>query len=96
MVGSAALAAAVLGWSSTAFADWGGSLAWVSVGGNLGTSHEHDSTNFLVGLEGSAGGLRGLFWGGGYLDAVLDTGTGDLRFSIGPELGILCVGLARN
>jgi hypothetical protein len=47
----------------------------------------------LLGAEASLGGASLLFWGGGYVDAVYDTGTGDLRFSIGPELGLLCLAL---
>jgi hypothetical protein len=79
-------------WSSPAKADWD-SLAWTSLGPNVGISHDAGVTSFLVGAEGSVGMSQDLFWGGGYVDAVYDTGSGDLRFSIGPEVGWFCLGL---
>lgn len=74
-------------------ADWGGDLTWKSVGGNFGVSHDAGETHFMLGGEASIGGTYSALWGGGYVDAVYDTGTGALRFSVGPEVGFLCFGL---
>lgn len=84
---------AAFAWSSLAHADWGSTLTWKSVGVNLGASHDAGATNLLLGGEASVGASYMLLWGGGYMDAVYDTGTGDVRLSIGPELGLLCLGL---
>lgn len=84
---------AALVWSVSARADWDGTLAWKSVGVNVGASHDRSDTNLLLGAEASMGGTYLLAWGGGYMDAVYDTGTGNWRFSIGPEVGLLCLGL---
>lgn len=81
-----------LAWSAPARADWD-SLAWTSLGPNLGVSHAAGATNLLLGAEGSVGVSQDLLWAGGYVDTVYDTGTGDLRFSIGPEVGWFCLGL---
>lgn len=91
LVGLACCAAA-LGWGSPAKADWD-SLAWTSLGPNLGISHDFGATGFVVGAEGSVGISQDLLWGGAYADAVYDTGTGAMRFSIGPEVGLFCLGL---
>ncbi len=88
-----AVLSAVLCASSVARADWDGSLAWRSVGANLGASHDAGATHFMLGAEASIGASYALAWGGGYVDAVYDTGTGALRFSVGPEVGLLCFGL---
>lgn len=92
-LGILGVGATAFAWTSPARADWGGSLSWKSVGANIGASTDGGTTNLLLGAEGSLGGTYTLLWGGGYVDAVYDTGTGDLRFSIGPEVGLLCLGL---
>jgi hypothetical protein len=83
----------VLCWSSSAFADFGGSMRWVSVGGNLGVSNHSQETYGVLGAEVSGGGLQSFFWGGAYLDAVYDFGTERVRFSLGPEFGFLFLGV---
>jgi hypothetical protein len=80
-------------WSNTAHADFGGSLGWVSVGGNLGVSSHGGEAYGIWGAEVSMGQLHTLAWGGAYLDAVYDVGTDRVRFSFGPELGLLCFGV---
>lgn len=85
--------AAVLFWGPPTRADFGSTLQWISVGANIGASNESDKTHLLLGTEVSAGFAEFFFWGGGYVDALYDTGTQRVRVSLGPELGLFCVGL---
>ncbi len=80
-------------WSSAAFADFGGSTRWLSVGGNVGVSRHSQKTFGVVGAEVSVGGNQSFFWVGAYTDAMYDFGKERVRLSIGPELGILFLGV---
>ena len=91
-IAASASLAAVLCCGRTASADFGETLRWMSVGGNIGTSSESE-THALFGAEASVGVAQFVFWGGAYADALYDAGTRRVRFTVGPELGILFLGV---
>jgi hypothetical protein len=69
---------------------------FLPVGVNIGGAvHPSADLGYLFGVEGSLVyfPLPHATWGGGYVDAVYDTGTKHARFSVGPEFGFTFIGL---